>query len=56
MVLFQYHEEHQYRIHNQILKPVTCIETFSVLSGSVMKVVGLAWKNSGASLTSEWRL
>lgn len=26
MVLFQYHEDHQYHIHNQILKPVTCTE------------------------------
>jgi hypothetical protein len=42
MVVLQYHEEYQYRIHNQILKPVTCIETFSVLSGSVMKMVSLA--------------
>jgi hypothetical protein len=54
MLLLQYHKEHQYPIHSQILNPVTCIEPSPGLSGNVMQVVGLAAKNSGATLTGKW--
>jgi hypothetical protein len=55
-VLFQCYERHQYPNRGQILKPVTCVEPFAVLSGNVMQMTSLASKNSGASLTSKWRL
>jgi hypothetical protein len=49
-VLFQYHEEHQYPILGQILKPVTdCVEPSAGLSGNVMQMISLESKNSGAS-------
>jgi hypothetical protein len=50
-VLFQYHEEHQYPIDCQILKPTTCVEPSPRLSGNVMQMISLASENSGASVT-----
>jgi hypothetical protein len=55
-VLFQCHEEHQYPIRGQILKPITCVEHSPDLSGNVMQMISLTSKSSGASLTSKWRL
>jgi hypothetical protein len=37
-------------------KPVPFVELFPGLSGNVMQMISLASKNSGASLTSKWRL
>jgi hypothetical protein len=50
-VLFQYHEEHQYPIRGQMLKPVTRDEPSPGLSGNVMQMISVASKNSGPSLT-----
>jgi hypothetical protein len=55
-VLFQFCEEHQYPIRGQILNPITCVEPSPGLSWNVMQMIGLASNNSGASLTSKWRL
>jgi hypothetical protein len=55
-VLFKYHEEHQYPIRGQILKPITCVEPSPRLSGNVMQMISESSKNSGASLTSKWWL
>jgi hypothetical protein len=38
------------------LKPITCVEPSQCLSGNVMQMISLASNNSGASLTSKWRL
>jgi hypothetical protein len=43
-------------LDKQFLKPVTCVEPSPGLSGNVMQMISLASKNSGASLTSKWRL
>jgi hypothetical protein len=48
----QYYEEHQYPIRDQS----TCVEPSPSLSGNVMQMKSLASQNSGASLTSKWRL
>jgi hypothetical protein len=56
-VLYQYREEHQYPIRGKILKPVSCVEPFPGLSGTVMQMISLSSKNSGYSLTSKcWLL
>jgi hypothetical protein len=41
---------------NMLSEHITCIETSPGLTGNVMKMISLASKNSGASLTSKWRL
>jgi hypothetical protein len=55
-VLFQYYEENQYPIRGKFLKPLTWVEPTRGLSENVMQMISLASKNSGASLTSKWRL
>jgi hypothetical protein len=50
-VLFQYYEQHQYLIHGQILKPITCVEPSTDLSGNAMPMISSVLKNSGANLS-----
>jgi hypothetical protein len=53
VVLFQYHEEHQYPSRGQNLKPITCVDPSPGLSGNVMQMIGLVLMNYEASLTSK---
>jgi hypothetical protein len=55
-VLFQCYEEHQYPVRGQILNPITCVKLSPGLSEYVIQMISLASKNSGARLTSKWRL
>jgi hypothetical protein len=55
-VLFKNYEEQKYLIRGHILKLVTCIRLSPGLSGKVMQMISRASKNSGAILTSKWRL
>jgi hypothetical protein len=47
-VLFRYHE-HQYPIRGQILKLITCVETFPGLSGNVMQII--SWHQFNIKMT-----
>lgn len=55
-VSFQCHEEHQQPIRFPILKRVSCIKTSPGSFGNIMQMLSLVSENSGASLTSKWRL
>jgi hypothetical protein len=42
--------------NNILSEHITCVKTSPGLSGNVIKIISLASKNSGASVTSKWRL